>query len=184
MAGGIEVRCVEERDFTDLLDRQVIALQRVAFPQEEHFKMKRWVHTLPLPHDRWFQAWAGHELAASVWLHHRTIHTPAGPCRVGGIANVCSDPAWRGEGAARACMRAAMDYMDASPDIDFGLLFCGAGVRRFYEALGWRDTTNRYLARIPGHDAAPIHENAIVLRYDAGPTPWPDGDIDLNGPEW
>jgi len=186
MGTTIDVRCVAERDIDEPLSRQIIALQRVAFPNEEQFKGKRWAFTVPLAEDRWFQAWEGDELAGSVWLHHRTILTADGPRKVGGIANVCSSPAHRGAGAAKACMRAAGDYMAGNDGIDFGLLFCGHVVVKFYASLGWHVTDNRYLAHQPDGTIKPIHDGCFVMNLDVheGRTPWPTGEIDLNGAEW
>ncbi len=182
----MEIRQIAERDMDESLKRQVAALQRVAFPNETHFKTKRWVHTLPLPEDPWFHAWEGNDLVGNVWLHHRTVQTIDGPRNVGGIANVCSSPAHRGTGAAKGCMRAAAAYMENSDHIDFGLLFCGETVRHFYASLGWQVAGNRCLARQPDGTVKPVHDGCVAMYYDAsaGRLPWPGGDIDLNGPDW
>jgi hypothetical protein len=83
-------------------------------------------------------------------------------------------------------MRAAAEYMAHNDAIDFGLLFCGPVVTKFYAALGWQLTQNRYLAQQPDNTIKPIHEGSNVMYYDAcnGRVPWPRGEIDLNGPEW
>lgn len=188
MTEEILIQRIVEEEITPDLDARIVALQRAAFPEQKHFETKRWVHTLPLPEDCWFHAWRDEELIGNVWVHHRTLWTSEGPLRIGGIANVCSAPAERGRGAAKACMLAANRYLKEAPEIDFGLLFCGMSVRPFYESLNWYLTSHRYVATQPDGTKQPVHPDCQVMAFDAsgGLAPWPeDGEeIDLGGPEW
>ena len=63
-------------------------------------------------------AWVG-----SVRLIVSGLRTAAGELLVGGMANVCSHPDHRGEGAAKACMRAAQQVIASTADRTLKLSF-------------------------------------------------------------
>ena len=112
----------------------------------------------------------------------RTISTLAGDFRVGGIGNVCSDPDFRGHGAAKACMRAAGAIIEAT--CDFGLLGCGDAVLTFYASLGWSKIDNEVIW-IDADGTRQVHDpNVMILPGLRTLADWPDGTIDLNGPNW
>ena len=71
------------------------------------------------------------------WPPH-TSH-PAQSSR-GYILNMFVEPAWRGQGMARALMRAAEDRFHTM-GIDFLVLHASDAGRPIYESLGWQATT-------------------------------------------
>ena len=120
-----------------------------------------------------------------VRLVHRTIITPAAEVTVGGIGNVCTLPGAHATGAARECMKATAEYLTASGKTDFGLLFTGEKIRRYYRRLGWKIVENKitFLTE-QGEPTTAGHEHAMIHPGTRPVEDWPEGDIDLNGPDW
>lgn len=182
----MDITCVKEPDLTAEQKQEIRDLQHAAFPSTAEFTVQRWYHTPPGDDEKWFAARIDGELIGSVRLVFREVSTAAGDFRVGGIGNVCSHPSRRGGGAAKACMTAAAGAIRR--EADFGLLFCGEPVRRFYESLGWRTVENLFHYR-PGTAHAPLvtrvpSDYAMILPGRRGAGDWPAGEIDLLGPDW
>ena len=182
----MDVTCTIECDLSDRMAEDIRQLQQAAFPTAEEFLTQRWWHT-PLSDDEcWVGARTDGKLIGSVRLLFRTITTPAGERVVGGLGNVCSHPDYRGQGAASACMRAAAEVIER--EADFGFLFCGDGVLRFYEHLGWQVVDNDVRYQLHDEDAASQarapHGHAMAHPGRRSMDDWPKGEIDLNGPDW
>jgi predicted N-acetyltransferase YhbS len=171
-----------ERNLTDAHAEEIRALQQAAFPQTEEFRTQRHWHTPIAADDCWVGARVEGRLIGSVCVMFRTVSTAIGDLRIGGIGNVCSHPDARGLGAAKACMRAAGAIIEAT--CDFGLLGCGDVVLAFYAGLGWSKIDNEVIwTDADGHRQA--HDpNVMILPGTRPLAQWPDGTIDLNGPNW
>ena len=185
----MELARTYEKNLTPDLDREIIDIQHVAFPYEVDFDRVRWWHTPPKDDDLWFGARVEGLLVGSVRVLHRTILTPAGEFTIAGLGNVCSHPKARGAGAAKACMRDIASYLTQEAGADFGVLFCGPEIRGFYDSLDWQAVDNDVVYIDPegkratpgcacGHGHMMIHPGRRALED------WPEGRIDLNGPDW
>lgn len=176
-----------ERDLSPARAEEIRRLQEAAFPGTPEFRVQRWYHTPEAGDDLWFGARREGRLIGSARLVHRRIDTVGRALDVGGIANVCSHPDARGQGAAAACMEAAQRYIASGGRVDFGLLFCSEA-RGFYEKLGWRTVENPLYIRDPHGDRQRTHasptEYAMIFPGRQGFEQWPDGAIDLNGMDW
>ena len=182
----MDIGCIIEPDLTAEQKQEIRELQYAAFPSTEGFATQRWYHSPPCDDDKWFAARADGELIGSVRLLFREVSTDAGDFVVGGIGNVCSHPGHRGSGAAKACLMAAAGAIQRGAD--FGLLSCGEPVRPFYESLGWQKVDNLLHYR-PGTAHAPLvtgapSDHVMILAGRRSVDDWPDGEIDLNGPDW
>jgi len=75
---------------------------------------------------------------------------------------------------------------DVARNMDFGRLFRGSA-RACYEALGWREIENPVEVenepgrRESGHD---LHECVMICPGRRALGEWPEGKVDLNGPDW
>jgi predicted N-acetyltransferase YhbS len=181
----VEIRCTTESRITPELDRQILQLQHEAFPDEPLFAVQRWWMVPACPQDLWFTASLDGRLVGSVRRLPRTVGAACGALVVAGIANVCSSPAARGRGAAKACMQAAQDGIASGWQADFGLLFCRGRVADFYSKLGWNDVTNPFIVTGPDGTKAPLPQRrAMIFAGRRRLADWPAGAIDLNGPRW
>lgn len=171
-----------ERNVTGVHAEEIRALQESAFPQTEEFRTQRHWHTPLAADDCWIGARTDGQLVGSVCIMFRTITTPAGDFRIGGIGNVCSAPAARGKGAAKACMNTAGAIIGST--CDFGLLGCGDAVLAFYESLGWSRIDNDVIWTDAAGNRAVHDPNVMIFPGRQTLADWPTGTIDLNGPNW
>ena len=162
-----------------------MALQHLAFPATVEFATQRWWHA-PLEGDEvWVGARRNGRLIGSALLVFRTVTAGCGDLPVGGVGNVCSHPDSRGQGAAKACMRAAQEIIASAAD--FGMLMAGGKVRAFYEDLGWRVIDSEVVYRkVDGSEAVFHGPEPFILIYPGRRqlADWPEGPINLNGPDW
>ena len=185
MNTAFDLLSIPEASLSNQMEKEIISLQYIAFPYVEVFRNQRWGDSQPTGADMWFLAKSSQGLVASVWLHRRTISAVTNGFSIGGIANVCSRPDFRGKGAAKACMLEAQNYIVNCAAIDCGLLFVGPKVASFYDKLGWHRVENRFWFT-NGKGERNHDDYCIKMVFPAhfGQKPWPKGDIDLNGPEW
>ena len=112
---------------------------------------------------------------AHALIFNREIFTAQGPMNVGALAAVCVHPDFRGRGWGESVVRAAFDFL---PELGAEVSLFQTGVPSFYEKLGGRLVLNRFFNG--DHPDNPFWDVCEMI-YPAS-FPWPDGDIDLNGP--
>lgn len=180
----MDVTCTAEANLTPQQEAEILALQQAGFPEEPDFLHQRWYHTGLRDDDLWFGAQRDGRLIGNVRLVVREIRTAAGPLLVGGVANVCSHPDARGCRAAKACMLAAARYV--ARNMDFGLLFTTGPTRGFYASLGWREIDNpvNYEDDHGRIVSADLHGCVMICPGRRALGEWPQGKVDLNGPDW
>jgi len=185
----MNVTCTQESDLTEAQRQEILDLQHAAFPKVAQFARQRWWHTKLSPQELWFMARDDDgRLIGSVRVVPRRIATGAGDLDVAGAGNVCSHPAARGSGAASACMRAFVERL-AEGLADYGVLFCGPDLRAFYEKFSWRVADNEieYVDAQGGSRKRSDPNRKGHMMIHAGRRPaddWPEGLIDINGPDW
>jgi predicted N-acetyltransferase YhbS len=108
-------------------------------------------------------------------LFRREVLTSQGPLAVGALAQVCVHPNYRGRGWGEAVVRAAFDFL---PELGARVSLFQTGVSSFYEKLGARVVTNRFLN---GDNAANPFWDTCEMIFPTS-FAWPEGPIDLNGP--
>ncbi|MDZ4657309.1 MAG: GNAT family N-acetyltransferase [Bythopirellula sp.] len=110
----------------------------------------------------------------------RTIGTTSGDLTIAGLARVCSDPDFRGQGLGELVVREIFALIDKQV-FPFSLFQTSTVVRPFYEKLGACPVTN-YIVNSLGDDprASPFWDE-VILRYPKD-RQWPEGEIDLRGP--
>jgi GNAT superfamily N-acetyltransferase len=94
------------------------------------------------------------EILSQVALIFRHARWNGMTLRVGGIAGVGTNPAFRGRGLATAGMKRAAEILVAG-SFDIGALFCAPEMAPFYERLGWRSFKDAVFIKQPGNDDFP-----------------------------
>jgi predicted N-acetyltransferase YhbS len=113
----------------------------------------------------------------------RAITCGARELTVGGIQNLAVRPELRGSGLGRAL--AARCMIEAkSRGLMYGLLFCVPALRRYYESLGWF-TVGAPVSMLDSQGVkSQLPAKNICLAMRLGSTPFPPGNIDLQGADW
>ena len=123
--------------------------------------------------------YAGRVIAHAA-LIPRTISTSAGEITIAGLARVCSDPDFRGQGLGELVVREIFRLVDEQV-FSFSLFQTSTAVRPFYEKLGANLVTNRIINSLSDDQQTSPFWDQVVLRYPKD-RPWPEGVIDLRGP--
>lgn len=174
----IRVQCLANADVDPKLEDELGRLYTLCFPPT-HVSPSSQEPCL-VPAHRFIMRSDDGFVVATLALHDRTIHSTAGELKIGGVAGVCVHPNCRLKGCARALLVETHHHLRAQ-NVPFALLF---GRREFYESSGYKNVTNvirSYDRNIQGI-VERQHSNLMVATL--GPTPWPDGLIDLNGPDF
>ncbi|MCH2161787.1 MAG: GNAT family N-acetyltransferase [Phycisphaerales bacterium] len=160
------------------LDRQLRGLLSRCFtdPGDEVFHERR--HFTEEPRHRWLVR-QDDELVAHVAVHDKTVQSESGSIHLLGIAEVCVAPECRRRGlVGRMLQRVHAWGLDREFDVAF--LF---GKVQYYGSSGYRAVPNPLRVTNPnGEVIEKVFPNAMVRPLAS--KAWPDGLIDLCGPEF
>ena len=129
---------------------------------------------------RSFVIFDGPHLIAHAAIINRTIGTEQGDLTVAGLAQVCTDPAWRGCGLGDRIVRAALAPVDEGAFL-ISLFQTTETVQPFYERLGARRVENHFYNSLEDDRPDSPWTDSVQMIYP-GSVDWPDGPVDLRGP--
>jgi GNAT superfamily N-acetyltransferase len=159
------------------LDTELRDLFVTCFPKDEPLFSKHRHYREPPAH-RWMIRDASGRLMAHACIHDKTLGSPAGDLHIGGVAEVCVHPDYRGQGLVRLLMPRIQKWL-TDRHFDFSILF---GRTEVYASSGYKNVDNplRQLDPATGQWIVQPVANAMILPL--GLRPWPPGEIDLRGP--
>lgn len=145
--------------------REVLTACRVADLSDAELAEIRMLSASVYPPDK-ATAWAGHDvewsspewcvraregnaLLSYIGVYLRQAEVDGRSALVGGIGNVKTHPAARGQGLAADCLRHAVEFF-ATVEADFGLLVCEPPLLNYYARLGWIPFGGRPCAKLKG----------------------------------
>ena len=128
-----------------------------------------------------FVAYIEDQPVSHVGLLRRTVRVGEAEVVVGGIGGVCTHPDFLRRGYARTLMQAAKEYMQQDGGFAFGMLFCHVRRITLYEALGYF-TVDAPLWMTQHGEPKMYHSPKMVLPLTS--SPWPAGEIDIQGFPW
>lgn len=178
-----QLKIVEENQMAPDLDQAIRELLCICFPPDINvFSQTRYWHG-SAPAFSVVQEEKGRVLG-HVGIVVRVVYCGNAPALVAGLQNVAVRPELRGSGAGSQLVIEAMN--DARRrNIPWGLLFCKPEREKFYARLGWQvvheavimqDEQGRDLQIIPGAN--------LCMSSRLGFSPFPPGNIHLQGPDW
>jgi len=126
-----------------------------------------------------FMAWKEDCLAGHAFTFERPMHIGGVETPVMALAQVCVDPACRGNGLGARLARCALQRLQSD---EFPLSIFQTTVPGFYEKLGARIVENQFInSRNPNDPGARPWKDGVIMIYPQD-FMWPHGSIDLNGP--
>jgi len=171
------IEYLPDSDVDAMLDGQLRALFSTCFtgPHNERFKWQRFYSEMP--HQRWLIR-EPERVIAHVAMHDKSIGTVAGNFDIGGIAEVSVHPDLRGRGLVKQLLAAA-HAASTQRGLPFAFLFGNSDI---YRSSGYVPVKNplRFFDRTSNGWCLRPDDAALVALL--GPTPWPEGKIDLRGP--
>jgi GNAT superfamily N-acetyltransferase len=123
----------------------------------------------------------GGRLVSQIGLLNRTIQVSGQSLTIAGIGGVATHPDFQRRGFAAILMQAAAEQMRRLGGYDFAMLYCDPKLIPFYAKSGYRQVLNRIY--ILQHGQRVLFEDHQMVLPLSG-KPWPDGDVDVNGPPW
>ncbi|KKD60089.1 GNAT family acetyltransferase [Grimontia sp. AD028] len=168
----MRIQYLPDSEVNASIDAKIRALLSKSFlnnNDSEHFAQHRYYKEMP---QHRYMAWEGDELAAHIAVHEKQVSIDGIEYSIAGIAEVCVNQAFRGQGLVKQILKEVHQHRLAAGD-DFALLF---GEAEIYSSSGYETTTNVLM-----HNP----ENGWIL---AGKTMakslnkvWPSGDVKLLG---
>lgn len=158
------------------LDEELRRVLSICFtkPQDVVFLSRRYFNEMP--RHRWVIRDGEGNIVAHAALHEKTVESGGQTFRIGGVAEVCVLPAWRGRGYVRALLAAVREWL-SSRGFAFAVLF---GNEKVYGSSGYTRVENLF------HDSkdekgAPCRKQATALVRPLSGTPWPTCEVYLPG---
>ena len=190
-ADTLTLRVVAEADVDADLDAAIRDCLVECFPDDrEAFGRLRWWHSRPAwtvlaqtpdaPGAPGRGAVAGH----LAMIERRVlVGAAAAAVRVAGVQSFAVRPAWRASGLAWRVMAAAVAEARRR-GLDSGLLFCVPRLEKLYQRLGWRTIDAALWMRDAAGSREPIPGKNIAMIRPLNLETFPEGDVDLDGPDW
>lgn len=138
MKHDVEVKYLPDDSVDAEMDQKLKDLFTSCFtkPQDHVFKERRYFKE-PYKH-RWVIKNEAGRLVAHVGVHDKIVEADGAKLKIGGIAEVCVLPDYRGRGYVRIMLDKIHSWMEEQP-FDFSMLF---GDPKVYSSSGYISTTN------------------------------------------
>lgn len=161
------------------LDAQIRGLLTKCFtkPEDVVFRDRRYFRE-PYPH-RWVIKDTQGSIIAHVGVHEKSVEADGQRFRIGGIAEVCVHPKFRGRGFVKAMLTRVHDWL-IRHGFDFAVLF---GDSRVYRSSGYVEVNNLIHDAITAEGKSCTTQSPAMVRQ-LSDTPWPDGQVYLPGPKF
>ena len=123
----------------------------------------------------------GGRLVSLIGVLNRTISVAGQNLAIAGVGGVATHPDFQRRGFAASLMQAAAEQMRRLGGYDFAMLYCSPEMIPYYAKCGYRQVLNPIY--ILQHGQRVLFEDHQMVLPLSG-KPWPDGDVDVNGPPW
>lgn len=167
------VEYLPDSSVDDALDEEIRGLLTTCFtkPEDVVFKEQRYFFE-PYSH-RWvIRAGQGY-MVAHTGVHKKEIESQGTTYRIGGLAEVCVHPDYRGQGYVRDMLQCIHEWLQHH-DFPFAMLFGDPAV---YVSSGYCSIDNL----VHGGDQEGWQKTPGMMKELSG-TPWPTGEVRLPGP--
>lgn len=170
-----KVKFILDSDVNQDLNNRLIQILSVCFPDQHVFTKQRYYKELP--NYRWIIENKS-EIIAHAALHKKEIITESNKIIIGGIAEVCVHPEYRGNGLVKLLLTHAHDF-SIKEGFMFTMLF---GDAKVYSSSGYKVIENKikYLDHIT--KLWKVENISDVMVKELATYMWPKGIIDLQGP--
>jgi len=173
---NVRIEDLADAKVGEALDLELRGLLSVCFPKDVEFTLHR--HFQEKPAHRWMGRDEAGRLMGHVCIHDKMLGSCAGDLRIGGVAEVCVHPDFRGRGLVRTMLGQVHPWL-AERGFDFAMLF---GREAVYTSSGYRTVENmlRYYDLKQKQWMTQAVAGAMVRPL--GQRAWPEQWIDLRGP--
>lgn len=176
-ARSMNIHYIKDSEVGDKLDRQLRDLLSICFtkPGDEVFKLRRYFKEYPA--HRWYINGKDDKLIAHTALHEKMVVSSHQNIPIGGIAEVCVHPDFRGQGLVRRLLKEAHDWLILN-HYPFSLLF---GDPRVYSSSGYITFSNLFVEK-KSNTGIKSWEPINVMVCRLLEMEWPESPVYLQGP--
>jgi predicted acetyltransferase len=121
------------------------------------------------------------KLVSQVGILERAIQAGGQTLSIAGVGGVATHPEFQRRGFAGVLLQAAAGQMRQRGGYDFAMLFCDTRMIPYYTKRGYRLVQNPLYILQSGRRVL-FESNKMVLPLSG--KPWPEGEVDVNGPPW
>ncbi len=173
----MEVKYIKDSDVDAELDLRLRELLSLCFikPGDEVFRDRRYFRECPA--HRWLIYDDGHCLIAHAAMHEKTVASSGKEIPIGGIAEVCVHPEFRGQGLVRRLLAECHHWLRAH-GYAFAILF---GDPKVYSSSGYVLISN-LLQEIKTQDGKVNWQPVAAMVCELGENRWPRQPVYLQGP--
>lgn len=154
------------------LDREIRELLTLCFtkPQDTVFQSRRYFHE-PYP-NRWVIRNEAGRLVAHTGVHEKRVIAGGETYPIGGMAEVCVHPEYRGRGFVREMLGCIHPWLAARGFV-YSMLF---GDPKVYGSSGYFNAENLW------HGTEAERHKVTAMVRPVASKPWPQGEVFLPGP--
>jgi hypothetical protein len=175
----MEVEYLPDSSVDASLDAELRNLLTLCFtkPEDVVFKTQRYFHE-PYPH-RWVIRDTHGSIIAHAGVHEKTVEAGAHTFRIGGIAEVCVHPDFRGRGYVKKMLACVHDWL-IRHEFEFAILF---GKPDVYTSSSYVEVNNLIHDDVTSDGENCTSQSPAMVRQ-LSDTPWPAGQAYLPGPKF
>jgi GNAT superfamily N-acetyltransferase len=173
---------VAENQISPTLDKAIRAFLCTCFPNDvtEFQRTRHWHGSAPAYS---ILLTVAGSIQGHIGIVIRTIRSGGRPVAVAGVQNLCIHPQMRGSGLAATILTAAMAEARRR-GLGFGLLFCDRSLEQFYKTRGWSTLDVPVMCADENGHHSRIPDKNICMVSPLNAEAFPEGAIDLQGPDW
>jgi len=119
-----KINYIKDSDVNDAMNIKLIQVLSLCFSNQPVFKVQRYFKEMP--GHRWYIEDNGYIIAHAA-VHDKNILTEKGTIRIGGIAEVCVHPDYRGKGLVKKMLAVIHKWLQEN-DFSFAMLYGDADV--------------------------------------------------------
>ncbi len=170
-----KIEYLPDHSVNDVVDKELRGLLTTCFtkPEDIVFRDRRYFAE-PYPH-RWVIRNGRGAIVAHIGVHEKHVEAEGQTYRIGGIAEVCVHPDYRGKGYVHMMLQSIHNWL-CEHNFVFAVLF---GNPRVYCSSGYVQVENLFYS---GGQSGWKQVQGMVKQLSV--TPWPGGDVYLPGPKF
>ncbi|MCI0515954.1 GNAT family N-acetyltransferase [candidate division KSB1 bacterium] len=175
----MKIEYIKDAEVDDQLDRELRYLLSACFIKagDEIFKSRRFYKEPPA--HRWYIHGEDGQLIAHTALHEKMVETAQQKIPIGGIAEVCVLPEFRGCGLVRSLLKDVHHWLTVN-QFPFAVLF---GNPQVYSSSGYFSVSNLYLQK-KSEDSNVFWEPKLAMVCRLSAINWPEETVYLHGPDF
>ncbi len=174
---------IDDENMPEDLDQKIRSILAECFPNNaDHYSKIRHWHSRPA----WVAAGIAPDgaVAAHCAMVEREVEINGRErVTVAGVQGFSVRPPWRGTGLSGCLMERALAEA-RKRGIGAGLLFCLPRLEKLYGRMGWLTVRGPVIMRDDAGKSEPLPEKNMAMYISLGGKSFPEGTIDLRGPDW